>query len=58
MGSTLPSLRGSHGLGDGAAHSRGGVVSGPPDWVVRWSTVLAAFEATYALLVAVYRVVS
>lgn len=30
----------------------------PPDWLVRWSTVLAAFEATWVLLVAVYRVAS
>lgn len=33
-------------------------MSGPPDWVLRWATVLAAFEATYAALVAATRVVS
>jgi hypothetical protein len=33
-------------------------VIGPPDWLVSWSTVLAAFEATYPVLVAVYRVAS
>lgn len=30
----------------------------PPDWLVRWSTVLAAFQATYIELVAIYRVAS